>query len=51
MLASICELVLLADSHQLVLYLLKDAIEQLPDDVGMQVHRLHWVAFAYIRAC
>ncbi|GAB5379894.1 MAG: hypothetical protein Alis3KO_14360 [Aliiglaciecola sp.] len=34
--------------HQLILYSLYQAIDELPQDLGMQVHRSHWVAFEAI---
>jgi len=37
------------DSHQLILYSLATAIESIPEGLGMQVHRSHWVAFAGVK--
>jgi hypothetical protein len=33
----------------LILYNLRDAVEELDDSAGMRVHRSHWVAFEHVR--
>jgi hypothetical protein len=37
------------DAEVMFLYNLKDAIEELPSDSGVQVHRSHWVSRAHVR--
>ena len=41
--------IILESDHRLILYSLSTAIEELPDDMGMQVHRSHWVAYSAIK--
>ena len=40
--------VITINDHQLVLYSLATAVADMPDDLGMQVHRSHWVAYAAV---
>lgn len=37
------------DSEVMFLYNLKDALEELPADVGVQIHRSHWVSREHVR--
>ena len=41
--------IILMNGHQLILYSLATAVESMPEDLGMQVHRSHWVAFSAIK--
>jgi hypothetical protein len=34
---------------ELILYSLKSAIDELPHNLGMQVHRSHWIAYSHIK--
>jgi len=41
--------VVTTDSEVMFLYNLKDAIDQLPSDAGVQIHRSHWVSKEHIK--
>lgn len=41
--------VVTTDTEVMFLYNLKDAIEELPSDAGVQIHRSHWVARGHIK--
>ncbi len=41
--------VVTTDREVMFLFNLKDAIDQLPSDAGVQIHRSHWVAKAHIK--
>lgn len=36
------------EESRMILYRFSDVVKQLPDDLGMQVHRSHWVAYAAV---
>jgi hypothetical protein len=41
--------VVTTDDEIMFLFNLKDALEELPSDAGVQIHRSHWVAKAHVR--
>jgi hypothetical protein len=40
--------VVTTDTETMFIYNLKDAIEELPSDAGVQIHRSHWVSKAHV---
>ena len=39
-----------ANDHQLILFSLRDAVDEIPKDLGIQIHRSHWVAWRAVAA-
>ena len=39
-----------ANDHQLILFSLRDAVNEIPKDLGIQIHRSHWIAWRAVTA-